>query len=558
MQRLLARIRETYARIRETGECPVWISLVPEEITIGRAEGLDMSLPLAGMLFAIKDNMDLTGIATTAGCPGFAYVPGESATVVSRLMAAGAIPIGKTNLDQFATGLVGTRSPYGAPSSVFNKDYVSGGSSSGSAVAVASRLVDFSLGTDTAGSGRVPASLNNLIGVKPTCGALSTKGVVPACRTLDCVSIFSRDLETAGKVLAAARGFDGGDAYSRPAGQRRAWPAKGFRFGVPAAAQLEFFGDESARGLFAQAVSEYQARGGVPVEFDFTPFRDVAELLYSGPWVAERLAAIQDFAAENPEALHPVTASVILKAKDLTAVSAFEAAYKLAELRRAAEREMSAFDFMLLPTNGAAYTHAELAAEPIALNTNLGYYTNFVNLLDLAALAVPAGFRANGMPFGVTLIGPAWSDEALLTTAAGTSPYCPVGYVPLAVCGAHLTGMPLNYQLQEAGAFLLEACRTAPAYRFYALRGTVPPKPGLVYAPNRGAAIEVEVWAVPEATFGRFVAAVPPPLAIGSATLDSGRVVKSFVCEPYATADATEITHLGGWKLFMRQQSAAK
>ena len=380
MQRLLARIRETYARIRETGACPVWISLVPEETTIGRAEGLDMSLPLAGMLFAIKDNIDLVGIATTAGCPGFAYVPGASATVVSRLMAAGAIPIGKTNLDQFATGLVGTRSPYGAPSSVFNKDYASGGSSSGSAVAVASRLVDFSLGTDTAGSGRVPASLNNLIGVKPTCGALSTNGVVPACRTLDCVSIFSRDLETAGKVLAAARGFDGGDAYSRPAGQRRAWSAKGFRFGVPAAEQLEFFGDESARGLFAQAVSEYQARGGVPVEFDFTPFRDVAQLLYSGPWVAERLAAIQDFAAENPEALHPVTASIILKAKDLTAVSAFDAAYKLAELRRAAEREMSAFDFMLLPTNGAAYTHAELAAEPIALNTNLGYYTNTCRL----------------------------------------------------------------------------------------------------------------------------------------------------------------------------------
>lgn len=558
MQRLLARIRETYARVRETGECPVWISLVPEEITIGRAEGLDMTLPLAGMLFAIKDNIDLVGIATTAGCPGFAYVPGESATVVSRLMAAGAIPIGKTNLDQFATGLVGTRSPYGAPSSVFNKEYVSGGSSSGSAVAVASGLVDFSLGTDTAGSGRVPASLNNLIGLKPTCGALSTKGVVPACRTLDCVSIFSRELETASKVLAAARSFDVADAYSRPPGQRRAWPAKDFRFGVPSAGQLEFFGDESARGLFQQAVANFTARGGVPVEFDFTPFRDVAQLLYSGPWVAERLAAIQEFVADNPDALHPVTASIILKAKDLSAVSAFEAAYKLAELRRTTEQEMSAFDFMLLPTNGAAYTHAELAAEPITLNTNLGYYTNFVNLLDLAALAVPAGFRSNGMPFGVTLIGPAWSEEALLNTAAGASPYCPTGYVALAVCGAHLTGMPLNYQLQEAGAFLLEACRTEPAYRFYALRGTVPPKPGLVYAPNRGAAIEVEVWAVPEATFGRFVAAVPAPLAIGSATLDSGRVVKSFVCEPYATADATEITHLGGWKIFMRQQAAAK
>lgn len=558
MERLVARIRETYAKIRAHEECPVWISLVPEEITVGRAEDLDLNLPLAGLLFAIKDNIDLVGIATTAGCPGFAYVPGESATVVARLMSAGAIPIGKTNLDQFATGLVGTRSPYGAPSSVFNQAYISGGSSSGSAVAVAAELVDFSLGTDTAGSGRVPASLNNLIGVKPTCGALSTKGVVPACRTLDCVSIFSRDLATAAKVLEVARGFDPGDAYSRPAGQRKAWPAQGFRFGVPAASQLEFFGDESARELYYNAVADYEARGGVRVEFDFTPFRDVAQLLYSGPWVAERLAAIKEFAAASPEALHPVTAAIILKAAAFSAVDAFEATYKLAELRRVAAGELATFDFMLLPTNGAAYTHAEVAAEPITLNTNLGYYTNFVNLLDLAALAVPAGFRANGMPFGVTLIGPAWSDEALLATAGQKMPYCPAGYVPLAVCGAHLTGMPLNYQLQDAGAFLLEACRTTPSYRFYALRGTVPPKPGLVYAPGNGAAIHVEVWAVPESTFGRFVAAVPPPLAIGSATLESGRVVKSFVCEPYAIGEATEITHLGGWKPFIMQQAASK
>ncbi len=555
MEKLIARIRDVYTKIRQHGECPVWISLVPEEITIGRAEDLDLKLPLAGMLFAIKDNIDLVGIATTAGCPAFAYVPTESATVVQRLMAAGAIPIGKTNLDQFATGLVGTRSPYGSPSSVFNPDYISGGSSSGSAVAVASGLVDFSLGTDTAGSGRVPASLNNILGLKPTCGALSTKGVVPACRTLDCVSIFTHDATIAAKVLEAARGYDATDGYSRPTGQRRAWSTKAFRFGVPSPDQLEFFGDESARELYYEAVADYEARGGTKVEFDFTPFRDIAQLLYAGPWVAERLAAIKDFAAANPDALHPVTAAIILKAEAISAVSAFEAEYKLADLRRAAERELATFDFMLLPTNGAAYTHAEIAAEPIALNTNLGYYTNFVNLLDLAALAAPAGFRANGMPFGVTLIGPAWSDEALLATAAQSAPYCPPGYTPLAVCGAHLSGMPLNYQLRDAGAFLIEACRTAPTYRFYALKGTVPPKPGLVYSHNAGSRIDVEVWAVPENTFGRFVAAVPAPLAIGSATLESGRVVKSFVCEPYAVSDAIEITHLGGWKQFIGQRS---
>jgi allophanate hydrolase len=553
---LVEKVTRTYAAIREQGERPVWISLVPEETTLARAAALDTSLPLAGMTFAIKDNIDLAGIATTAGCPDYSYVPEASATVVSRLMAAGAIPIGKTNLDQFATGLVGTRSPYGAPSSVYDPAYISGGSSSGSAVSVAAKLVDFSLGTDTAGSGRVPASLNNLIGLKPTKGAISTKGVVPACRSLDCVSIFARDVLTAGKVFDVARGFDAADGYSRAAGQRKAWPTKGFRFGVPPASQLEFFGDESAREIFDLAVADYEARGGIRVEIDYTPFRDAAQLLYAGPWVAERLAAIADFAQEKPEALHPVTAAIILKARSLTAVSAFEASYRLADLRRLADEEFTKMDFMLLPTNGAAYTHAEVEAEPILRNTELGYYTNFVNLLDLAAIAVPAGIRANGMPFGVTLIGPAWSDEALLATSAGGEPYCPVGYVPLAVCGAHLAGQPLNWQLTEAGAFLIEACKTAPGYRFFALQGTVPPKPGLVRSPEDGSPIDVEVWAVPEATFGRFVATVPPPLAIGNATLESSRVVKSFVCEPFSIEGSMEITHLGGWRQFVGQTTA--
>ncbi len=537
---LIEEIRQTYARIRETGERPVWIHVIPEEETIARAEALDPTLPLYGMTFAIKDNIDLAGVPTTAGCPDYAYVPEQSATVVERLMAAGAIPIGKTNLDQFATGLVGTRSPYGACSSVFDSRYISGGSSSGSAVAVASGLVTFALGTDTAGSGRIPASFNGLIGLKPTRGALSTTGVVPACRTLDCVSIFAKNSADAGRVFDIAR--------DTARDQTKAWPSTGFRFGVPAENWLRFFGDESAPQLYRDAIAKLEAQGGVKVEFDYSIFNDVANLLYSGPWVAERLAAIKDFAAAHPHSLHPVTARIILPAGSLTAVSAFEAAYKLSDLARAAEREWQRMDFMLLPTAGAAYTHDQIEADPVALNTNLGYYTNFVNLLDLAALSIPAGMRSNGIPFGVTLVGPAWSDAALLATASNEFPYCPTGYVPLAVCGAHLTGQPLNYQLQDAGAFLIEACQTAPNYRFYALGGTVPPKPGLFLSPGEGAAIDVEVWAVPETTFGRFVAAVPPPLAIGTGTLASGRKVKSFLCEPYALADAKEITHFGGWK----------
>jgi allophanate hydrolase len=551
-------IRETYRRIREQGEKPVWIHLIPEEVSLARAEALgepEKAKPLYGMTFAIKDNIDLEGVPTTAGCPAYQYVPSKSATVVEKLLAAGAIPIGKTNLDQFATGLVGTRSPYGACSSVFDEKYISGGSSSGSAVAVASGLVDFSLGTDTAGSGRVPASFNNLVGLKPTRGAVSTSGVVPACRTLDCVSIFSADCATASRVLDVANGFDFSDPYSRPTGQKKAWSPTRFRFGVPSDELLKFFGDDSAAALYRLAIARFEALGGTAVPFDYAIFRDAADLLYSGPWVAERLAAIREFAIPNSDALYPVTAQIILKADSLSAVDTFDAMYALATLLRASEREWERMDFMLLPTAGAAYTHEEIAAEPISLNTNLGYYTNFVNLLDLAALAIPAGMRSNGIPFGVTLIGPAWSDEALLTTTKELEPpYCPAGYVPLAVCGAHLTGQPLNHQLTTAGAFLIEACQTSPNYRLFALSGTVPPKPGLVFTPEEGAAIDVEVWAVPENTFGRFVVAVPPPLAIGTCTLYSGRKVKSFVCEPWALNEATEITHLGGWKQYLSRK----
>jgi len=554
------RIANIYEEIAAGPLNPVWISLVPREAAMARAQELEndpaaKEKPLYGVPFAIKDNTDLAGLPTTAGCPAFAYTPGCSATVVQKLVDAGAIAIGKTNLDQFATGLVGTRSPHGACASVFDSRYISGGSSSGSAVAVAKGLVSFALGTDTAGSGRVPAAFNGLIGLKPTRGLLSTRGVVPACRTLDCVSIFARTAEEARAVFQAARGFDPLDAFSRaPApGQGAApWVGGAFRFGVPAAGQLEFFGDDEARELYCEAVAEVERIGGQRVEIDFSIFRAAADLLYSGPWVAERLAAIAPFMESHTDQMDPVVRKIISGAARYKATEAFEAEYRLRELRRETEAEWARMDTLMLPTTGTIYTHEQIAADPIGLNTNLGYYTNFVNLLDLAAVAVPAGVRRTGLPFGISFIGPAFTDEALLWLAdafaqAGMPAPRP-GCVLLAVVGAHLSGQPLNSQLTERAARLVRTCRTARDYRLYALGA----KPGLVRDPDfEGPGIEVEVWAVPEDRFGGFVAAVPPPLGIGNAVLEDGEVVKCFLCEPYAIAGATEITRFGGWREYL-------
>jgi allophanate hydrolase len=548
------RVNEIYDRIGSAPLHPVWISLVPQEASRERARRTHG--PLAALTFAVKDNIDVLGLPTTAGCPAYAYSPKADATVVEMLIAAGAIPIGKTNLDQFATGLVGTRSPYGACSSMFDARYISGGSSAGSAVAVASGLVDFSLGTDTAGSGRVPAGFNNIVGMKPTRGLLSTKGVVPACRSLDCVSIFSKDCATAWRVWEAARGFDAGDPYSRTGQCAAPWLGGAFRFGVPAEALLEFFGDEQAAILYRKAMDDLEALGGVKVEIDYSIFRDVAALLYSGPWVAERLAAIRGFMDAHSDEMNPVVRGIIEGARKFSAVDAFEAEYKLRELKRASEGEWRKMDVLFLPTTGTIYTHEQVASEPVTLNTNLGYYTNFVNLLDLAAVAVPAGFRPNGLPFGVSFIGPAFSDSALLSLAdlyhRGKAVEPAPGCVSVAVVGAHLSGQPLNWQLTSRGARLIETCKTAPGYRLYALAGTVPPKPGLVRDESfEGPGIEVEVWAMPEEQFGGFVAAVPEPLGIGSATLENGNVVKCFICEGYAIATAEEITSYGGWRNYL-------
>ncbi|MCU1235461.1 MAG: Amidase [Candidatus Solibacter sp.] len=561
-----------YDRLAQGPLEPIWISVLSRDKAMAKARKLERdplasALPLYGVPFAVKDNIDLAGLPTTAGCPAYAYSPGHSARVVHALIEAGAIPIGKTNMDQFATGLVGTRSPHGACSSVFNPRYISGGSSSGSAVAVASGLASFSLGTDTAGSGRVPAAFNGLVGLKPTRGVLSTQGVVPACRTLDCVSIFAANAEDAHTIWLAARGFDSDDPFSRaprPGEDAAPWLAGEFRFGVPPAEQLEFFGDEGAAILYDEAVARLESIGGRKVEIDFSTFRSAAELLYAGPWVAERYAAIRAFIEEHAAAMNPVVRGIIEGARRYSAADAFDAEYRLRELRRAAEAQWEQMDILALPTTGTIYTHDAVAAEPVRMNTNLGYYTNFVNLLDLAAVAIPGGRRPDGLPFGISIIGRAFSDEALLaiaqrfgTPAEAAGQACPTGCVALAVVGAHLTGQPLNWQLTDRGARVLKTCRTAPDYRLYALDGTIPPKPGLVRDRGfRGPGIEVEVWAVPEDRFGGFVADVPAPLGIGSAVLDDGQTVKCFICEPYAIAGAAEVTRFGGWRSYLSQSAS--
>ena len=556
-----AAIARIFDAIAAEGVAPVWIALADRSAAIQRARDVDPGLPLAGVPFAVKDNIDVAGLPTTAGCPAYSYVPERTAPVVQRLLDAGAILIGKTNLDQFATGLVGVRSPYGACSSVFDSRYISGGSSSGSAVAVAKGLVAFALGTDTAGSGRVPAAFNDIVGLKPTRGLLSTTGVVPACRSLDCVSIFAGSAAGAERVWRVAQGFDAADPFSRtadPGAGAAPWLPGSFRFGVPRDEELAFFGDDESPRLFRTAIARLESAGGTRVIIDFAPFREAAALLYSGPWVAERYAAVGEFAESHAGEVHPVVGSIIRGAAAKSAAEAYRGLYRLEALKRAAAPTWAGIDVMLLPTAGTIYTKEAVEADPIQLNTNLGYYTNFVNLMDLAAVAMPAGFRRDGLPFGVSLIGPAFSDAALLALAArfagdsartsGDAPGC----VHVAVVGAHLSGQPLNHQLVERGARLVQSCRTSPEYRFYALANTSPPKPGLVREPGfEGPGIELEVWAVPSQHFGSFVAGVPPPLGIGSVQLDTGEWVKGFICEPAGMAGAGEITEFGGWRHYL-------
>ncbi|MBY0318230.1 MAG: allophanate hydrolase [Reyranella sp.] len=562
-------IEEVLKRIAAAGDDRVWITRVPDQRLRAEAVKLDArrseidKLPLYGVPFAVKDNIDVADLPTTAACPGFSYQPEASAEVVRRLVEAGAIVVGKTNLDQFATGLVGVRSPYGVPKNPFDPSFVPGGSSSGSGVAVAAGLVTFALGTDTAGSGRVPAGFNNIVGLKPTPGLLRTDGVVPACKSLDCVSVFALSCADADAVLQVA---------AEP--QATTAIGKTFRFGMLRHADAEFFGDDAYAALYAQAVGRLKALGGTAIEIDYAPFRDAAQLLYGGPWVAERTAAVGAFmaAADGTAGIWPVTRDIVMSGSEYSAVDAFEGQYELGELKAAALAQMAKFDFLVVPTAPTIYRVADLEREPVLFNSHLGHYTNFVNFFGLSALALPAGFRPDGMPFGITLVGASHGERALLafgarwqrevplplgkTTsqlpAASHDPVLIEDRVSIAVVGAHMSGLPLNGQLTELGGRLESAGRTAPVYRFYALPGGPPHRPGMVRMAQGGGAIELEVWSLPSAAVGSFLRKIPAPLGLGTVTLADGSGVPGFLCEAHATAGAEDITSLGGWRAYLK------
>ncbi len=535
--------RDIIRRCDEAADPAIWITRVPDDLLLARAASLASdpaarTLPLFGIPFAIKDNIDAAGYDTTAGCPAFARRASSDAPVVAALLAAGAILVGKTNLDQFATGLVGTRSPYGAPRSVFSPRHVSGGSSSGSAVAVASNLVSFALGTDTAGSGRVPAAFNGIVGLKPTRGLLSTQGVVPACRSLDCVSVFAGDVADAWTVTELASGYDAQDPWSRDPHSAPLPPAP-LHIGVLAPSDRTFDQPDAER-LYQAAIARAEALGHRIVPVDFEPFRQAAALLYGSALVAERTEAVGDFIASHPDAIDLTVRRIIEAGRTATAVDLLRDQHRLLALTRQARAEARRFDVMLLPTTPGIATLDEVAADPIGRNARLGLYTNFVNLLDLAAIAIPAGLDADGLPFGVTLVGPAFSDASLAQLALTLS-----DRIPIVVAGAHLSGLPLNHELTSLGATLCRRARTAPSYALYALART--PKPALVRR-DQGAAIEVEVWELPPDGFARFVAAIPPPLGIGKVALENGDVLPGFICEPAALEGAENITAFGGWR----------
>jgi allophanate hydrolase len=575
-------VARSYQRIRDHADPAIFISLRDEKDALAEAESLRTkdagALPLYGVPVAVKDNIDVLGLPTTAACPAFSYMPSHDATAVARLRAAGAVIIGKTNLDQFATGLVGVRSPYGIPRNPLREGLIPGGSSSGSAVAVSAGLVPLALGTDTAGSGRVPAMLNNIIGLKPSLGMVSTAGVVPACRTLDCVSVFSLTVDDAVTALAAMTGLDGADPFSRdrPLGDITPLPER-FRLGVPRSGQLIFFGDKASEAAYGEALKRWTALGATLVEFDLEPFYETARLLYEGPWVAERYLVIRNLLASSPEAIHPVTREITAAGARLTAAETFSALYRLQALRKVTERAFANMDAIVLPTAPTAYTTAQVLANPIELNSRLGTYTNFVNLLDLCGLALPAAMRPDGIPFGITLLAPAGKDALLASIGRvfHADTRLPTGAkdvaqpqlarrpatasaddIAIAVVGAHLSGMALNGELKTLSGQLLESAITAPDYKLYAL-DTVPPKPGMLRVEaGEGSAIELEIWTLAASAFGQFVAAVPPPLSIGTIRLADGRTVKGFLVEAAALDGALDISSFGGWRAYIAEATA--
>ena len=580
---LAETIAASYARLRALDDEALFISLKPEADALAEAERLQAEGPqgraLWGVPIAVKDNIDVAGLPTTAACPAYAYTPSRDASAVARLKAAGAIILGKTNLDQFATGLNGTRSPHGTPRNALRADLIPGGSSSGSASAVAAGIVPVALGTDTAGSGRIPAGLQNLVGLKPSVGLVPTAGVVPACRTLDCVSVFALTVADAWLVLQAMAGVDASDPFSRPVPLGRLGAClPRLRLGVPRERDLDFAGDDAARTSFEGAVVQAQALGAEIEAIDMTPFYETARLLYDGPWVAERWLAIRDLHESAPDAILPVIRAVIAGKPLPDAAATFAARYRLAELALAARAALKGLDALMVPTAPRPVTLAEMAADPIGANSMLGRYTNFVNLLDLCALAVPASLAADRTASGVTFIAPSGHDAALASIGAafhatsglplgatgvphpalaelpaGAAP----GTVEIAVVGAHLSGMPLNRELTALGGSFLRATTTTDDYRLFALPGGPPARPGLLRVrTGEGASIALEVWSLPVAGFGSFVAGIPAPLGIGTLALADGTRVKGFLCEAIATDGARDVTDFGGWRAFCAAQAS--
>ncbi|MBM1221606.1 allophanate hydrolase [Ponticoccus sp. SC2-23] len=570
-------VEKVYDRIAEIGDPAIFISLrdKAEVLADGQALGdFDPDLPLWGVPFVVKDNIDVAGMVTTAACPAYAYTADADAHVVAQLRAAGALLIGKTNLDQFATGLVGVRSPYGVPRNAIDPDIVPGGSSSGSGVAVAHGIVTFSLGTDTAGSGRVPAALNNIVGLKPTLGALSARGVVPACRSVETVSIFALSAEDAYRVFQVAADYDPGDAFARPvAAPDLARAPIAPVVGVPDAASREFFGDAVQAQAFDEGVALLRASGAEVREIDLNPFYQVAEMLYEGAWVAERHTVIEDLLRRDPEAILPVTRAIIGRAEGMSAADAFRGIYRLKELSRLAEAQMAGLDLLCVPSIPTFYSCADLEADPVTPNSRLGTYTNFVNLMDMCALAVPTPARADGRPGSVTLIAKAGQDGLLAAMAetfemAGdrtlgatgamresrSEPLdCASTHLQIAVCGAHMSGLPLNGDMKRLGAVFQREAETLPEYRLFALPGGPPERPGLVRVGDGGSAIAVEVWAMPRDSVGDFLASIPAPLSLGRVALDDGAQVTGFLCEAWAVNQARDITDLGGWRSYLAQ-----
>ncbi len=568
-------VEQVFARIEAVGDPNIFLCLFDKAEVLAAAEALgpfDPDKPLWGVPYAVKDNIDVAGKPTTAACPAFAYTADDDAFVVQQLAAAGALLIGKTNLDQFATGLVGVRTPYGAPLNSLDPAIVPGGSSGGSGVAVGHGIVSFALGTDTAGSGRVPAALNNIVGVKPTLGTLSASGLVPACRTLDTISVFALTVEDGFTAFSAASGYDAADSYSRdiPAGDLCA-PAP-VRLGIPSPDTIEFFGDETQSAAYYAALELMKTYGCEIVEVDFSPFYAVAEMLYYGAWVAERYAAIDEMMTQTPDAVFPVTRQIIGAAEKLSAVDTFKGIYRLKDLIRQAEPLLDGIDALCVPTIPTFYTVADLEADPVTPNSNFGTYTNFVNLMDMCGIAVPAPARTDGRPGSLTFLAPAGQDAkvaalATVIEAAGDRtlgatgwtrpvtelPPAPAkGTIDIAVCGAHMSGLPLNHTLIDRGATLVTASETAPDYAFYALPSDTVARPGLVrVGAGKGVSVKLEVWRMPETEFGSFMQTIPAPLGIGTIQLSNGETVQGFLCEAIAADGAKDISDLADWRSFV-------